>query len=224
MAQKVVLAGNTITAHILHSYLVSDSRYHVVGVTVDDPFVAKGSVGDLPAVPLTALPSTFPTGECHVIMAIGYKDLNRVRESVFTRLKGKGYTIETYVHPGARVHSQVPLGEGSVVLPGAVIEPSVSVGANAMVWANVTVAHHSIVGEHCWIASGTVVSGQARVGRNTFIGVNATIVNGITIGEYNIVGAGALISKDTRPHAVHLARSAEPLRYSSEEYVKHVEF
>ena len=224
MAQKIILAGNAITAQILHSYLVSDPRYRLVGVTVDDEFVSKGGVGELPAVPISALPSAFPAGECRVLMAIGYKDLNRIRESVFARLKAMGYAIETYVHPGARVHNHVPLGEGSVVLPGAVIEPWVTVGANAVVWANVTLAHHCSVEEHCWIASGTVVSGQARIGRNTFVGVNATIVNGITVGEYSIVGAAALVSRAARPHSVHLARSAEPLRYSSDEYAKHVGF
>ena len=224
MAQKIILAGNAITAQILHAYLVSDQRYRMVGVTVDDAFVSKGGVGELPAVPISAVSSAVPAGECRVLMAVGYSDLNRSRESLFTRLKAMGFAIETYVHPEARVHSQVPLGEGSVVLPGAVIEPWVTVGANVAVWANVTLAHHCSVAEHCWIASGTVVSGQAKIGRNTFVGVNATIVNGVTVGEYGIVGAAALVSRDARPHSVHLARSAEPLRYSSDEYAKHVGF
>jgi len=30
-----------------------------------------------------------------------------------------------------------------------------------------------------------------------------------------------LISRDTKLHSVHIARSAEPLRFSSEDYVKH---
>jgi carbonic anhydrase/acetyltransferase-like protein (isoleucine patch superfamily) len=85
----------------------------------------------------------------------------------------------------------------------------------------VTLAHHSSIAEHCWIAAGTVISGQASVLRNSFIGVNATVVNEVTVGEYNIVGAGALITKDTKPHTVHLARSAEPFRYSSDDYVKY---
>ncbi len=224
MARKIILAGNAITAQILHSYLVADPRYSVVGVTVDDAFVPKGSVGELPVVPISALASVFPAAECRILMAIGYSDLNRVRESLFSRLKAMGYGIETYVHPGAHVHTHFPLGEGSVVFPGAVVEPWVTVGANVKVWANVTLAHHSSVAEHCWIASGAVVSGQAKISRNTFVGVNATIVNGVTVGEHNIIGAAALVSRDTRPHSVHLARSAELIRYSSDEYAKHVEF
>src|SRR5262252_265426 len=163
MARDIVLAGNAITAQILYSYLGSDPRYRVVGITVDDEFVSSGSVGDLSSVPMSRVITAFPPNACRVIMAIGYNNLNKVRESVFGRLKGMGYTIETYIHPEARVHCQFPLGEGSVVLPGAVIEPHVTVGANAVVWCNVTLAHHCSVAEHCWIASGTVVSGQAKI-------------------------------------------------------------
>jgi len=224
MAQKIILAGNAITAQILHSYLTSDHRYEVVGATVDDEFASKGGVEGLRTVPISNVGSAFPVGECRVVMAIGYSNLNKVRESMFDRLRKMSYGIETYVHPEARVHSRVPLGEGCVVLPGAVIEPFVTLGQDALVWCNATLAHHSHVAEHCWIASGAVISGQATVLRNTFIGVNATVVNGVTVGEYNIIGAAALVSKSTKPNSVHLARSAEPLRYSSDDYVKHFGF
>ena len=221
MTQRIVLAGNAITAQILHSYLASDPRYDVVGATVDDAFASSGGIAGVETIPLSKLKQALAPDMCRVIMAIGYDDLNRVRESVFGRLKDMGYGIETYVHAHAHVHTAHPLGEGCVVLPGAVIEPHATVGANVMVWSNVTLAHHCNVAEHCWIAAGTVISGQAKVRRNTFVGVNATIVNDVTIGEYNIVGAAALISRDTKPHSVHLARSGEPFRYSSDDYVKY---
>lgn len=218
---KVILAGNAVTAAILYSYLRRDSRYEVAGLTVDDEFVSQGGVEGLPVAGLSRVREAFPPETCRVVMAAGYGDLNRVRESLFLRLKGMGYTVETYIHPDARVYSDHSPGEGCVVLPAAVVEPHARLGANTMVWCNVTVAHHSRVAEHCWIAAGTVISGQASVLRNSFLGVNATVVNEVTVGEYNIVGAGALITRDTKPNTVHLARSAEPFRCSADDYVKH---
>lgn len=219
--KKIVLAGNAITAEILLAYLRRDTRYQLAGFTVDDEFVAQGSMSGYRTVGLSQAVVAFPPDTHHVVMAMGYNDLNRSRESMFVRLKAMGYGVETYIHPDALVYTDLPLGEGSVVLPGAVIEPSVLVGANTMVWCNVTLAHHSSVGDHCWVAAGTVVSGQAKVLHHTFLGVNSTVVNGVTVGEFNIVGADALISRDTKPQSVHLSRSAEPFRYSSEDYVKH---
>ena len=219
--KNVILAGNAVTADILNSYLAHDERYNVVGLTVDDDYIDQGSVSGIDtSTPLSRLQDTHGPDDCVIIMAMGYNDLNRVRESMFLRLKQMGYSIETYVHPDARVYTEQPLGEGCVVLPSAVIEPHVRLGDNLMVWCNVTLAHHSSVAQHCWIASGAVLSGQARIERNCFIGVNATIVNEVTVDEFNIVGAAAMISKNTKANTVHLARSAEPFRYSSDDYIK----
>ena len=215
---KLVLAGNAVTANILASYLRLDARFELVAATVDDEFVDKGSVEGLRTVPLSDLAKTCPADDHAIIMAVGYSNLNQNRASLFQRLKAMGYRIERYVHPDARVYTDYPIGEGSIVLPGAVLEPHVKLGANSMVWCNVTVAHHASVADHCWLASGAVVSGQARIGNNCFVGVNATIVNGLSVGDNAIVGAGALITKDVKPSTVHLARSAEQIRFSAQEY------
>lgn len=222
--KKIVLAGNAVTAGILNSYLALDPRYEVIGLTVDDEFLASGGIDGLDSIPLSQLSEMQKTEDFSIIMAMGYGDINRSRESMFKRLKQSGYVIEIYVHPDAKVYTRHPLGEGCVVMPSAVIEPHASVGANSMVWANVTLAHHSSVAENCWVASGAVVSGQARVRRNCFIGVNSTIVNDVTIEEYCIVGAGALITRNTKPSSVHLARSGEEHRFSSQDYVKFAGF
>ncbi|MBK8870701.1 MAG: acetyltransferase [Elusimicrobia bacterium] len=218
--KRIVLAGNAITARVLIPLLRGDKRYEVVGFVVDDEFLIKESREDFATVGMSRVRDVYTPNQCRVVMAVGYNDLNRVRESLFARLKSMGYEMETYVHPDARVYTAHPLGEGCVVFPGAVIEPEAYLGANTMVWSNVTLAHHSRVAENCWIAAGAVISGQAKVLRNTFVGVNATVVNDVTVGEYNIVGANALISKDTKPQSVHLARSAETVRFLAEDYKK----
>jgi sugar O-acyltransferase (sialic acid O-acetyltransferase NeuD family) len=219
--KRIILAGNAVTANILSGYLACDSRYEVTSMVADSVFLSSPSSSTGNTVAMSEVATRFSPSKHSVIMAVGYSKLNRTRETLFSRLKNLGYHIETYVHPDARVYTQHALGEGCVVLPGAVIEPHAQVASNTMVWCNVTLAHHSVVAENCWIASGAVVSGQTLVGRNTFVGVNATIVNDVKVGEYNLIGAGALISKCTKPNTVHLARSAEVLRYSAEEYDEH---
>jgi sugar O-acyltransferase (sialic acid O-acetyltransferase NeuD family) len=219
--KKIVLAGNAITANILYAYLREDKRYEVAGAVVDDEFLAAGSVEGLKTVGFSRVKEIFAPSAFCVVMAIGYNNLNRTRTAMSAKLKSAGYDIETYLHPDARIYSTNPIGEGSIVLPGVVIEPFVHVGANTVIWSNVTLAHDSRVADNCWVAAGTVVSGQASICQNSFLGVNATVVNSVTVDEYNFVGAGALITKSTKAGAVHLARSAELLRYSSDDYVQY---
>jgi len=219
--KKIILAGNALTAQVLHGYLIKDGRYQIAGLTVDDQFVDDGGIEGYKIAAISKLLSIFNPDEYQVIMAMGYSDLNRKREIMFKQLKILGFKIETYIHPDARVYTNLPIGEGSVILPGAVIEPKARIGMNSMIWSNVTLAHHSSIGDHCWLAAGVTVSGQSTILDNSFLGVNSTIVNKVTIGEYNLIGAGAMISRNTKNFSVHLARSAETLRYSSNDYIKY---
>jgi sugar O-acyltransferase (sialic acid O-acetyltransferase NeuD family) len=222
MSRRVILAGNAVTASILSNYIGSDARYEVVATVVSDEYVGKSQVQGVADCSLSEIERRFPRDGVSIIMAIGYNDLNRNRERMLASLKSMGFIIETYIHPEARIFSRNSFGEGCVILPGVVVEPHAKVGANSMIWCNTTLAHHSEVRENCWIASGAVISGQAVVGRNTFVGVNATVVNRVCVGEYNIIGAAALVTKDTKPQTVLLSRSAEPFRYTAEEYSKFV--
>ena len=129
--KKAVLAGNDITANILSGYLAQDDRYQILSATVDDAFADKGGVDGLETIALSRLTTFLPPEQGVVIMAMGYKDLNRSRESMFQRLKQMGYSIETYVHPDAGIYTDLPLGEGCIVLPSAVIEPGVLSGATS---------------------------------------------------------------------------------------------
>ncbi len=219
--RRIVLAGNAVTAEILYRYLLADARYEVAGFMVDDAYVDRGSAFPLPTIGLSQLAGRFAPDGHAIVMAMGYSNVNADRRSMFERLKAMGYAIETYVHPQAMIHTSHPIGEGTLVLPGALVEPEVRLGANTVVWGNVTLSHHSVVGDHAWIASGAVVSGKAQVGDQCFIGVNATIVNAVTVGEQVIVGGGALITKDVRPSTVHLARSAEQIRFNAQDYATH---
>lgn len=219
--RRIVLAGNAVTAEIVYRYLLGDARYEVAAFMVDDAYVDQGSSFPLPTIGLSQLAGNLPPDRHAIVMAMGYSNVNADRRSMFERLKAMGYAIETYIHPQAMIHTTFPIGEGCLVLPGALVEPEVRLGANTVVWGNVTISHHSVVGSHAWIASGAVVSGNARIGDQCFIGVNATIVNAVTVGEQVVVGAGALITKDVRPSTVHLARSAEQIRFNAQDYAKH---
>jgi sugar O-acyltransferase (sialic acid O-acetyltransferase NeuD family) len=219
--KRIVLAGHAVTADVLRRYLEHDQRYTLAGFTVDDAFLTSGENSTAPVVGVSRLLEVFPPGEFTILMAMGYANVNSDRRSMFERLKALGYSMETYVHPKAMICSDHPIGEGSIVLAGSLVEPGAKVGANTMIWGNVTLAHHSVIGDHVWVASGAVISGNAVIGDQSFIGVNATIVNSVAVGDTVIVGAGALITRDVKPSTVHLARSAEQHRFGARDYATH---
>ena len=219
--KNILVAGNTITAELILGYLKYDRRYKVAGLVVDDEYVSSSSIKEYKSYGISGITKNFGTDDFSIIMGIGYSNLNQSRADFFFKLKDLGYSIETYVHEPAKIFNDNNIGEGSIILSSAIIEPHVKVGINSCVCSNVILAHHSTIGDHNWIASGTVVSGQAKILDKCFIGVNSTIINEVTIGNKCIIGGAAMISKSTKDNTVFLNRSAEPLRFDSNDYIKH---
>jgi len=170
-------------------------------------------------VDLEKLAETYPPGDFTVLIAVGYGDLNRNREKIFGRLKAAGYSIETYIHPEAKVYSP-HIGEGAVIMPNAFIDVHARIGENTVVWGNSSVAHHAKIGANCWLATGGVISGGAEIGNNTFVGVSATVVNDVRVGSHNIIGAGSLVVRHTPDFKVYISRQTEEFRLGAEDYLR----
>lgn len=220
--QNIIIIGNAITADIIFSYLKNDKRYRVAGFAVDKDYIADKALHGLPVHDIATLADTASPQTHNIIIGAGYQKLNATRASLFTRVKDMGYTAETYIHENVHIQTDEDIGEGSIILPGSVIEPYAKIGKNSVIWANCTIAHHSVIGDHCWIASGTVIAGQGQIGDYSFVGVNATIANKVKIGAHNLIGAHTVIQKHTGENEVYLSRSGEKHRFPAKDYAAHL--
>jgi sugar O-acyltransferase (sialic acid O-acetyltransferase NeuD family) len=217
--QSVIIIGNSITAEVLHSLMSKDERYKVEGFAVDKEFISEDKFQGLGVVDIKDIPNLFDKSEIKIVLAVGYKNQNKNREKIYNRILDSGYEIISYIHKDAIVHTE-DIGNGCVLMPGAVVDPCCKIGNNTVIWSNAICAHHSTVGDNCWIGSGSVLSGQVKVGSNTFIGVGAIIVNEVVVGDYNIIGAGALITRCTNADEVFLTKAGEKIPFNSKEYAK----
>lgn len=217
--QSVVIVGNSITAEVVYDLIKKDKRYKVECFAADKQFINERRFYNLDIVEIDQLIGLFDISKIKIIMAIGYNNLNQDRELIYKRITKYGFQFETYIHHDAKVYSK-NIGDGCLILPGAIVDPFCKIGNNVVIWSNAICAHHSKVRNNCWIASGSILSGEVKIGLNTFLGVGCTIVNRVEVGNYNIIGAGATISKCTKPHEVYLTKSGEKIPFNSKEYSK----
>ena len=71
------------------------------------------------------------------------------------------------------------------------------------------IGHHTVIEDHCFLASHIVISGRVTIKESCFIGVNATFRDNITIGEKCIIGAGTLVLKDVKPEGLYKGTRTE---------------
>jgi sugar O-acyltransferase (sialic acid O-acetyltransferase NeuD family) len=208
---RVVVFGTGSFAQCVRFYLDNDSPHEVVAHTVHADNIERDSLDGLPVVPFEEVEERHPAVDHAMYVAVGYRDVNRVRARICAEAKAKGYGLVSYISSRATFYPEASeIGENVFVFEDNTIQPFGRIGDDVVLWSGNHIGHHVEIGDHCFITSHVVVSGHVKVGANTFLGVNATIRDAIEIGEANVIGAGAVIMKSTQDKEVYITPRTKP--------------
>ena len=105
-------------------------------------------------------------------------------------------TWETAVHPSAVVSPRACLGEGTVVMAGALINACAKVGCHCIVNTGASIGHDVKVSDFVHIAPHATLAGDVSVGEGTWVGAGSVVKQGIHIGKNCMIGAGSVVVKD----------------------------
>lgn len=206
--KKLIIFGATDAAELAYYYFTNDSDYKVEGICVDAEYRDCDTFCGLPVINLEDLKETFPPETYDVFVALGYSNLNENRKAKYLELKDMGYHLPSYVSSHATVLNE-KIGDNCFILEDNTIQPFVEIGNNITMWSGNHIGHHSVIEDHCFLASHIVVSGRVEIGECCFIGVNATFRDHIKIGEKSVIGAGALILKDVDAEGLYIGDATD---------------
>lgn len=108
------------------------------------------------------------------------------------------YNIQwlTLVSPHSTVMSSVTIGDGTVIMPGVMINNEAHISSHCVINTGSIIEHDAYVGRNTFIGPGTIIAGTCSIGNNTTINSNVTIAPGVSIGDSVIVGAVSFVNKD----------------------------
>lgn len=144
-----------------------------------------------------------------VIVGIGNCE---VRGSKHQLLKSAGARFATIVHPRAWVSPHAQVGDGCVVMAGAVVNIDARIGDAGIVNTGATIDHDCVLDEAVHISPGAHLSGNVHVGARSWVGVGAAVRQGLAIGADVMVGAGAVVVKPVPNGATVVGNPARPLQ------------
>jgi sugar O-acyltransferase (sialic acid O-acetyltransferase NeuD family) len=207
--QKVIIFGTGDFAQIAYFYLSKDSPYEVVAFTADRSHIREKKFLSLPLVSFEEVSKIYPPDKFKMFIAIGYRNVNKLRAEKYREAKDRGYELITYVNSKAVQWGNIEIGDNCFIFENQTIQPFVKIGNDVIIWSGNHIGHHSIIGDHCFISSHVVISGHVKIEPYCFLGVNATIRDGITIARECIIGMGAVIVKNTKPRCVYIGKAAQ---------------
>ncbi len=204
MNDKLIIVGLSNNAKLAAYYFTRDTSFSVIGFAVNAEFKTQDKFCDLPVFEIETLKSQFPPSEISIFVAVGYNDMNSIRESLYNQIKQLGYNMPNYVSPRCSFLTEEKIGDNNFILEDNTIQPFVKIGNNNVLWSGNHIGHDVSIGNNNFITSHVVVSGFTVIANNCFIGVNATIRDNIKLADKTLIAAGAILMKDSKEEEVYL--------------------
>ncbi|ASF46145.1 acetyltransferase [Methylovulum psychrotolerans] len=216
MGKPLVIFGTGDIAQLAHFYFSRESDYDVTAFTVDRAYLPpNGLFCGLPVIAFDSLTDHYPPSTYDLFVALSYAQLNAVRRDKYRAAKALGYSLASFISPRASLLNDGQIGDNCFIFEDNTIQPFVRIGNNVTLWSGNHIGHHSVIKDHCFIASHVVVSGGVEIGEQCFIGVNATLRDHIKIGDRCVIGAGALLLADAEAEGVYIGNATERARVPS---------
>lgn len=169
-----------------HAKVVMDivkQAYYDVPCLIDD----NTQINELAGIPVIHSSE----GLSPIIVTIG--DC-QIRRKIVEKLGNREYL--TVIHPAAIKAKSVKLGNGTVVMAGAILNPDATVGNHCIINSGASIDHDCLIHDFVHIAPHCTLCGEVEVGEGTWVGAGTTVIQGIHIGKGCFIGAGSVVVKD----------------------------
>ena len=147
-------------------------------------------------------------GDEELIISVG---VNHVRKKIVDKLP-VNIRYGNAIHPSAIISAYAALGEGTVVMQGAVIQSSVSIGKHCIINTTASVDHDCLLEDYVHISPNATLCGAVSVGEGSQVGAGAVVIPGIKIGMWSLLAAGAVVMKDVPDNVLVLGNPARVVK------------
>ena len=134
---------------------------------------------------------------------------NAVRKKIADKVNCE---FATAIHPTATISPSAQIGEGSVVMQGAIVQAEAQIGKHCIINTGATVDHECVIGDYAHISPNATLCGNVHVGEGTQIGAGSVVVPNVKIGKWSLVCAGSVVTKDLPDYCIAAGNRCKVLK------------
>jgi sugar O-acyltransferase (sialic acid O-acetyltransferase NeuD family) len=97
------------------------------------------------------------------------------------------------VHPSAILSIHTNVGQGTVIMPNAVVGPCSVIGQFCILNTMSSIDHDCVLSNYASLAPGAITGGNVKLGERAAIGIGAAVKNAITIGQDTVIGGRSYV-------------------------------
>lgn len=200
--KNIVIIGASGHGSVVLDCIEKEGKYNVVGYI--DSYKKKGKKHN----GLEILGSEFDIlflmekyGIYGGIVAVGN---NWIRKELVDKIShlAPDFQYISAVHPSASVGKGAHIGQGTVIMPGVIVNCNSWVGDFCIINTNASLGHDSRMDNYSSLAPRVCTGGSFVLGKFSAICLGANIIENVTIAEQTIIGAGSLVINDVEAFVV----------------------
>ncbi len=169
----------------------NENKFNILGILdsniIENNILGYKILGDDNLIPELVNENTY------FLITVGQIKNYTIRKNIAKKLTENKAKLATIISTLAYVSKHAIIGEGTIIMNGAVVNAKTTIGKNCIINTKSNVEHGVSIGDFCHLSTCAVVNGDSVIGNGTFIGSNATISNDVSIKENSIISAGKFI-------------------------------
>ena len=209
--QNIVVIGANLHAKVVIDIIESEGKYKIAGLL--DPYKQRmkpfAVTQFLAGRRFTQINRSLFTRWLHYCDCWEFQAFESCKKIMKITSYLKPVSI---IHPTATLASGVPVNEGTVIVPGAIINSSATVGRFCILNTKSSLDHDSVLKDFASLAPNATIGGSCTIGECSAICIGATLTHDIKIGEHSVIGAGSVVLKNIAPTVVAYGTPAEIIR------------
>jgi len=210
--ENIVIIGSSGHAKVIIDIVEQEGKYKIKGIIDPEKIRGEKVLGYSILGQKEELPQLMELHSIRgAIVAIGD---NYMRSEEVKRLKKicPEILFVSTKHPKSSIAKNVTIAEGTVIMAGAIVNPSCSIGSFCIINTNASLDHDSQMKNYSSLAPGVATGGNCIIGNCTAISIGASLSHGISIGDHTVIGAGSTVLENISSYKIAYGIPAKIIR------------
>ncbi len=131
----------------------------------------------------------------YALIGIGQIHSNKIRKQIFAKLKSLKFILPTVCSKHSIISKYCSIGEGTIVMHGAIISANVKIGKNCIINSNALIEHGCLIEDNVHIATSATINSGVTIGQNSFVGSGTVIRQSVKVKKNSFIKMHSTIKR-----------------------------
>ena len=192
--KKIILIGDGGHAHACIDVIEQCKKYSIAGLIVKKKLVSK--VFGYPVLGTDKELTEILKKIKHAFISVGQIKTPKIRINLYKKALKAGFKFPIITSPFGYVSPRAKIGEGTIIMHGAVVNANAIIGKNCIINTSCIVEHDVIVADHCHVSTGAILNGKVSLGQGCFVGSGSVVKENVKIGNNCVIGANIFLRQN----------------------------